>query len=217
MTTTLFAAIGRTQHDRGGLVIEATLAGDAATAGALERAVGASLTEMGRGEEIAGRLLRVVASSASQAAAVGRITLYALVTGTRAAALAAARVYKGLECQISLLGSEISEIALVDRPLHKDSLAAPQKVAVIYKRSGSKMSITSAVHNFYGSTPSPRRPSDAEINETWNKMTQNERVILSIKGTLAAPSTGGKDFTRWYATRANEGSGNPVRRGGQFW
>jgi hypothetical protein len=210
--TTLFATIGRTQHERGGLVIEATLAGDAATAGALERAVGASLTEMGRGEGVAGRLLRVVASSASKAA-VGPITLYALVTGTRAAALAASRVYKGLQCEISLLGSEISEIALVDRPLYKYSLAVPQKVAVIYKRSEAEMSITTALHNFYGTRPSV---SKAEVDAAWEKMTPTERALASIKATLARPSVSGREFLDWYADRAFKGGGNPPRRGGQF-
>ena len=211
--TTLYATIGRFQRERGGLVLEATLTGDAATASALERAVGASLTEMGRGEEIAGRLLRVVAASASKAANAGRITLYALVTGARAAALAAERVYKGLECQIILLGSEISEIALVDRPLNKSSGEMSGKIAVLYKRGKDQMSITTATHKFYGTRPSA---SSAEVNAVWEQMTPQQRVMASIKATLANPSSGGRDFLNWYADRANKGSGNPRRQGGEF-
>jgi hypothetical protein len=212
--TTLFAAIGRTQRERGGLVIEASLAGDAATAAALERAVGASLTEMGRGEEIAGRLLRVAVASANKAAAAGRITLFALVTGARAAMLAAERVYKGLECEISLHGNEIGEIALVDRPLNKASLIAPQKLAVLYKRKESQMSITTATHKYYGTRPSA---SPAEVNAVWEKMTPQERAMASIKATLANPSAGERNLFQWRADRANKGSGNPRRQGGEFY
>ena len=211
--TTLYATIGRTQRERGGLILEAVLDGDAATARALEWAVGASLTEMGRGEEIAGRLLRVVAASAAKAANAGRITLYALVTGARAAALAASRVYKGLECQISLLGNEISEIALVDRPINKSSGGSSERIAVLYKRE-NQMSITTATHKYYGTRPSA---SSAEVNAVWEQMTPQQRVMASIKATLASPAAGERDLFQWRADRANKGSGHPRRQGGEFY
>ena len=168
---------------------------------------------MGRGEEIAGRLLRVVAASAAKAANAGRITLYALVTGARAAALAASRVHKGLECQISLLGNEISEIALVDRPLNKSSGGMSERIAVLYKRGEGQMSVTTAVHKYYGTRPSA---SSAEVNAVWEQMTPQQRVMASIKATLANPAAGERDFFQWRDARANKG-GNPRRQGGEFY
>ena len=199
--TTLFADIVRTQRERGGLLIEARLVGDAPIGAAIERAVGASLGEMGR-ENVAGRLLSVVARGA-------RITMHALITGARAAALAAERVYKGIEIQISLLGDEVSEISLVDRPLTK-SRPHLETIAVLYKRNEADMSFTTAMHKYYGTRPSP---GPAEVDAVWQKMTGTERAVISIKAALARPSSGGRNFLDWYADRALKGGGNPPRAG----
>lgn len=196
--TALYARIGRVQRERGGLVVEAELAGDAAVVGALERACGASLAEMGHEEE-AGRLLSAVERG-------GRIILHALVTGARAAAMTVERVYKGLECQISLLGNEISEISLVDRPLNKFSGVAPQKIAVLYKRSGVEMSITSAMNKYYGT----KKVTDAEVDAAWEKMSPNERTIIEIKAARRE-AVGGRNLFPWLIARAAAGGGNPSR------
>ncbi len=206
--TAVYASIDRTQRERGGLLIEATIVSHPMTVAALERAAGASLAEMGR-EDIAGRLLSVVS-------AAGRTTLHAIVTGARAALLTAERVFKGLQLEIDVAGGEVQTVTLVDRPLNKYSSASPQTIAVIYKRSEAEMSMTNAIHKYYGTTPG-RVVSAAEVSAAWEKMTPAERALITIKSTLAAgPASGGRDFLRWSAARANNGSGNPIRRGGEF-
>jgi hypothetical protein len=196
--TTLFAQILRTQRERGGLVVEATLpAADRVVIEALKRAAGFSLGEMGRAD-VVGRLLNAAAAKGAGG------VMHLLVTGAVAASKIIEGVYKGVEVAISLFGDEISEIALVDRPLNKFSGDAPRKIAVLYKRSETEMSITSAVHKYYGAKPSP---SDAEINAVWAKMTEHERTMAMIKGALRTPAAGGAGVCDWLFQRA--AGGNP--------
>jgi hypothetical protein len=198
--TTFFAQILRTQRERGGLVVEATLPGaDRGVIEALKRAVGLSLGEMNRGG-VVGRLLNAAAVKGAG------VVMHLLVTGAGAAEKVVEHVYKGIEVAISLFGDEISEIALVDRPLNKFSGAAPKKIAVLYKRKEAKMSITAATHKYYGTKPSP---SDAEIDAAWTKMNPQERAVAMIKGALRTPAAAGAGVCEWLFQRA--AAGNPPR------
>ncbi|HEU0216452.1 MAG TPA: hypothetical protein VFQ90_07320 [Stellaceae bacterium] len=205
--TAIYAPIGRMQRERGGLVVEATLPGaDHVVIEALKRAVGRSLGEMDHGG-IAGRLLNAVAKGAG-------VVMHLLLTSTAAAEKVVEHVYKGVEVAISLFGDEISEIALVDRPLNKFSGAAPKKIAVLYKRSEAEMSITSAVHKYYDTRPSP---SDAEINAVWVKLSPTERVLLEIRAARRTAVGGDRNVINWLIERAAVGapSGADCRLAGE--